>query len=204
MSGVFGGGSATTDRKNQLAAFGNLADTMYFGQYGPAKGDITGAGTGLGTAQNFFQSLLQGGGTQVLAPQISQIQQQAGQQRATTAQFQGRSGGTAAYNQMIDVNTQGQIDNLIASLTGTGAAGLVSASQALGNLGLGTLQTGVTAAGELGQLSGASYEAAKARQQANIGAAISLATLGVGGAMGLGPSGTTGLQGILSGITGMA
>jgi hypothetical protein len=176
---------------------------MFFGQYGPAKGDITGAGTGLQTAQNFYQQLLSGQPGSVLAPQISQIQQQAGQQRATAAQFGTRSGGTAGQLQAIDTQTSSQIDNLIGALTQTGAAGEVSASQALGNLGLGTMQTGVTAAGELGQLAGASYEAAKQRQQANLGAAISLATLGAGGAMGLGPSGATGLEGALSGITGL-
>lgn len=177
MTGIFGGGSATTDRKNQLASFGSLADTMYFGQYGPGKTDVTSGGQGLGTAQNFFTQLLQGQPGNVLGPQIKTLQDQASQQRITNTEFGNRSGGTNASNQMIDVNTQSQIDNLIASLTGTAASGEISASQALGSLGIGTLGLGASSAANLGALAGGDYQAVKQQQNANLGGLLEGAAL---------------------------
>jgi hypothetical protein len=80
----------------------------------------------------------------------------------------------------------------------------LAGSQALGNLGLGSQQVSTQAAQAAAGISSQDYAREKAAQQANIGAAIALATLGAGGAMGLAPGGATGLQGIFSGITGGA
>lgn len=183
MPGLFGGGSATTDRKNNLAAFGSLADSMYYGQYGPGRGFIQGAGTGLGTAQDFATQLLQGQGAAMVAPQVNQIQQQAGQQRAQNAQFGSRSGGTAGFNQMIDVNTQNQIDTLIGGLVGTGLSAEMSASNALGNLGLGVTGQGIQAGSVLGELTNQAYLTTKAQQNQNLGGFLGTATsLGLAGA----------------------
>jgi hypothetical protein len=194
MGGIFGGGSASTSRRNELAGIGNLLNTSMFGQYGPAQGDITGAGTGLQNVSNFAQQLLQGGDTQLVAPQVSQIQQQAGQQRATSAQFGTRSGGTAAANQMIDTNTNQQINNLMAALTGTGLQAELAANQALGNLGLGSQAIATTAATNVANISSRDYWNAKGQQNANLGALINL---GIQGAA----AGTSGQLGdILAGI----
>jgi hypothetical protein len=200
----FGGGSASTSRRNELSAIGNLLGTAGWGQYGPGTKDVGSASTGLQNVSNFAQQLLSGGGTQLLAPQIGQIQGQAAQERATGAQFGTRSGGTAAANQAIDAQTNAQIDNLMAALTGTGLQAELAANQALGSLGLGAIQQGTQAATAAAGLSQRDYQIAKAQQQANIGAAIDLATLGAGGAMGWGTAGgTTGLEGAWQNITGM-
>jgi hypothetical protein len=204
MGGVFGGGSATTSRTNELAGIGNLLSTSMFGQYGPAQKDITSASGGLQNVSNFAQQLLQGNPGAVLSPQINQIQQQAQQQRQTNAQFGTRSGGTAAANQMIDQQTNQQIDNLIGALTGTGLQAELASNQALGNLGLGSQQIATTAGTNLANLSSQDYWRAKAAQEANIGAVVDLATLGAGGLAGWGTAGgTTGLEGAWQNITGM-
>jgi hypothetical protein len=176
MSGVFGGGSASTTRKNELAAFGDLSNAMYFGQYS-GQPMVSGAAGGLGTAQTFAQSLMSGQPGAMLAPQISTIQQQAGQQRATGAQFGTRSGGTAAANQAIGTNVNTEIDNLIGQLTGTGLSADITASQALGQLGTTVTGQGVQAASNLANVTAQEYANIKAQQNQNISGALQMAAL---------------------------
>jgi hypothetical protein len=167
-----------------------------YGQYGPAKADIGQAGTALGNVTNWAQGLLAGGpqAAQVLAPQISQIQQQAGQQRATGAQFGTRSGGTAAANQAIGTQTSNAIDTLLGQVTAAAPSIEAQAAANLGNLGLGIQGVATRAGLGAAQLSSQDYAREKAAQEANIGAALALATMGIGGAMGgadLGDIGST-------------
>jgi hypothetical protein len=113
----------------------------------------------------------------MLAPQISTIQQQAGQQRATGAQFGTRSGGTAAANQAIGTNVNTEIDNLIGQLTGTGLSADITASQALGQLGTTVTGQGVQAASNLANVTAQEYANIKAQQNQNISGALQMAAL---------------------------
>ncbi len=97
---------------------------------------LTGAGQAdTGAASNFFQNILNGGASKVLAPQISSIQKQGQQQLQTLSQFGNRSGGTNAAAQQVGSNTNANINDLIASLTG-------SSAQSLGSLGTNLLNIG--------------------------------------------------------------
>ena len=160
MSQLFGtGGGAATDRTNQLASFGTLADLMYYGSMDPAGKQQQKQGqTGLTQAQDFFSTLLGGDPTKIatlLAPQTSQIQSQSNQRMKTNSEFSNRSGGTNASNQQIGDNATSAVNNLIATLTGQAAGGLTDVSRAMETLGLGTLQLGNSAATNLGSLAGA-------------------------------------------------
>lgn len=128
-----------------------------FKALGPSSGEksaaslLSGIGsfaTGTGesdllAANTFWKSILSGDPAQVakvLGPEISAINQQAQQRKKTTAEFGDRSGGTNAAMQMVDTDTRTQVNDLIASLTG-------SAATNLGSTGLSLLGEGVAAGG---------------------------------------------------------
>jgi len=90
----------------------------------------------LSKSSNFFSTILSGDQSkiaQLISPEANTMKQQAGQRKATTAQFGTRSGGTAAAGQAIDTSTLGSINSMISSLMGTSASNLASTgSSALG------------------------------------------------------------------------
>jgi hypothetical protein len=92
----------------------------------------------------------------VLAPQISAIQQQVGQNIATTGQFQGRSGGTAAGIQQQGYAAQQAVQNLFDLLGPQAASELAAISGTQEGLGMGQTQLAESAAATTGaQASGA-------------------------------------------------
>ena len=109
-------------------------------------GNVMGFGTArgegdIGAASDFYRTLLGGNSAaeaKLLAPQIKTMQDQAQQKIDTANQFGDRSGGTNAGNQMTLDNARGNIDNMIAQLTGGAAGGLA-------NLGTSTLGLGLRA-----------------------------------------------------------
>jgi len=120
-SSLFGGQNKTLNQ-----------DMAQFGQIG---GFATNLGeSNLSQASNFWSSLLSGDQSKqakVLAPEISTIQQQGQQQRATTAQFGNRGGGTNASMQMAGDTSRAGINDMIAKLLGSSASNLASSG---GNL----------------------------------------------------------------------
>lgn len=111
------------------------------GQFGQIGGFATGLGeSNLSQASNFWSSLLSGDQSKqakVLAPEINTIQQQGAQQKATTAQFGNRSGGTNAAMQMAGDTSRANINNLISQLLGSSASNLASTGGSLLGMGLG-------------------------------------------------------------------
>ena len=109
-------------------------------------GNVMGFGTArgegdIGAASDWYKTLLGGNSAaeaKLLAPQIKTMQDQAQQKIDTANQFGDRSGGTNAGNQMTLDNARGNIDNMIAQLTGGAAGGLA-------NLGTSTLGLGLKA-----------------------------------------------------------
>lgn len=92
-------------------------------------------------SQNFWSAILSGDPTKissVLGPQMSAINKQNQQRKMTAAQFGDRGGGTNATMANLDTNTTAQINDMIASLTG-------SAASSLGSMGGSLLNTGVQA-----------------------------------------------------------
>jgi hypothetical protein len=90
----------------------------------------------LSKSSSFFSTILSGNQSkiaQLLSPQTNAMKQQAGERKASTSQFNTRSGGTAASGQAIDTQTLGSVNQMIASLMGTSASNLASSgSSALG------------------------------------------------------------------------
>jgi hypothetical protein len=124
--------------------FGGSNPTLNAGinQAGQIAGYGQSQGEGLTTqAGNLFSGLLSGNPAQtakLLSPQIKAQQQQAQQQKQTTAQFGNRSGGTNAASQTIDDKTRANFSDMISQLTGQAASGAAS-------LGQGLLGTGISA-----------------------------------------------------------
>lgn len=118
-------------------------------QYGQVSQYGIGLGENLSTqAGNWYSGLLSGDPTkqaQTLAPLISGAQQRAQQQKNTLAQFSPRSGGTAAAAANIDTATRGDINNMVASLTGQAAGGAASLGTSLLSTGLSSLGSQVDA-----------------------------------------------------------
>lgn len=147
MSGILGG-SAKTDRGNQLAA--TQADWNLFSYGLPQAQAAQATGTAsLGTAQQYYQSLLAPGKTTAAtlsAPAINSALSGAdAQKRQAAAEGTGRSGGTAEVQAEAGAKTQGGIDDIINQTLQTsrkeGAQGLeqvggLQLSNAISNLGL--------------------------------------------------------------------
>lgn len=124
LSSLFGGSNPTLN--SQIGELGSIA------------GSATKTGqTDLSSASNFFNSLLTGGAAKTLAPQISSVQKQGQQQLQTLSQFGNRSGGTNAKAQTSSDTSRAQINDMIASLTGTAASNLGSLGTSSLGLGLG-------------------------------------------------------------------
>jgi hypothetical protein len=107
-------------------------------------GGISGTETALGEgAQNagigFQEGILsgnQGEISKLLAPQISDIAQQAQQKTQTNAEFGNRSGGTNASNQQTTDTARASVNDMISKLTGSAASALPGEGQAAVNTGL--------------------------------------------------------------------
>lgn len=126
VSDLFHGDKTATNASNSLLNTGATA---------------TGEGqTASSDALNFFHSLLNGGASKTLAPQISSIQKQGSQKLQTLSQFGNRSGGTNSEAQTTGDTTRSSINDLIASLTGSAASSEASLGTNL--LGIGTSSTG--------------------------------------------------------------
>ena len=162
MSGMFGGGSAKTDRGNQLAATQGEWNIFNTGlptgnaQQATGTNTLSTATSTLQPAQQYYQNLLSAGRTETAqnaAPAINSTLAQSDAARVQQGQFgTSRQGGTAAGNQQQQTNTESSIDNIINNTlqTGkaTGAAGLekiaseqasigsTELASALSNLGL--------------------------------------------------------------------
>ena len=74
---------------------------------------------------------------QVLSPEINAAKGAASQQNKTQEEFGGRSGGTAAGTAARSDTVHSDITNLIGSLTGGAASGLLSSGQGLLSTGIG-------------------------------------------------------------------
>ena len=111
----------------------------------PQLGDIAGSTTATGqsdtnAASSFFQSLLNGNTSKVLAPQTRAIQNQVQQQKQTASQFGNRSGGTNSQMQMADATGRSTYNDFVSNLLGTAGTTLASQGQGLLTTGLGAYQ----------------------------------------------------------------
>ena len=115
------------------------------GATGAIAGNATSIGTkDLTTGSNWMNAIVSGDATktaQALAPQISAAKTSAANSNKTAAMFGTRSGGTAASTAATTDKLHADITNLIGSLTGSAASGLVNTGSNLLQQGLGAFTT---------------------------------------------------------------
>jgi len=118
-------------------------------KYGALSDFATGSGEkGITKGMNFYDSILsgdQGKIGQVLAPEIKTIQDQAGQQKKTTAEMGNRSGGNNAAIQMTGDKVRSATNDMVSSLLGKAADTSISAGLNLFGQGVNALGNQVDA-----------------------------------------------------------
>ena len=155
MSFLFGG-SAKTDRQNQLGSWNDLNSVFDFGSK-TGENQITQGAAGLSSASDYFKALMSGDQakmSQVLAPQISTIKGQQQQQVNTLSQFGNRSGGTNAQAQNDTEAAGKSIQQLFDMLGPEAAQEVAQISGQQEGLGTGVLGLGTQAEGTVGQQAG--------------------------------------------------
>jgi len=172
MSFLFGGGSGG-QTKEQKALTGAETDIAQFG-LGEAKKTLPKATSALAGPQNFFQALLSGDRNAILnaiAPEVDTLTSQYATGRKTAEQFAPRGGGRGAALAELPTRQAADISKLVHGARLTGAQGLMSVGQLFGQIGLGEMGAGTTAA----TTAFGDIQTAKENQQqqaANTGAAI--------------------------------
>lgn len=117
-------------------------------------GGISGFGTSVGegdisAASGFYSDLLSGNQAKIselLAPEIGNIQKQGNEQIQTAAEFGNRSGGTNASAQSNIDDQRAKVNDMVSKLTGGAASGLAS-------IGTSMLGDAITANGQQAELS---------------------------------------------------
>jgi hypothetical protein len=151
-----GGHASNTDRKNQLESWGNLKDIMYNSKATGIKQTNEGA-AGLSSAADYFKALMSGDQakmSQVLAPQISVIQNQKQQQLNTASQFGNRSGGTNASMQRGTEDATRSVQELFDMLGPEAAKEFATISGTQEGLGSNLLGISANSASNLGAEAG--------------------------------------------------
>jgi len=169
MSGLFGGGSAKTDRGWQTTAAQGLKNTfnwaLPFAQsVGTAGQNIISTGlSDLSTAGGYFKNILSGNRPAVLqavAPEVSMVRSQSdAQKRQLAASGTARGGGVSASSQQRESNVMSEVDKLLFGVRPEAAKGVAGVGEAEAKIGLGETATGLSAgqlasgtAAELGSL----------------------------------------------------
>lgn len=154
-----GSSSAKTDRKQQLAGWGDLSKV--FGFSFPTGTQAVSSGlSSLGNAQSYWNNLLSGNRTSMLqaaAPEVNAIQSGAdASRRNLNASGTARGGGVASQNQQQQTNTQAQIDNALLGVRPQAAQGAASTGATTTGLGLDSISQGANAAGTISGQAGES------------------------------------------------
>lgn len=126
--GAIIGGGPSPEQKAMYGATANI------GRFGTSVGEAD-----ISKSQNFWSAILSGDATKiatVLGPEMSAMNKQAQERKATTAQFGTRSGGTTGAMQTLDDSTLAGIRTMISQLTGGAATQLGAMGTSLLNTGL--------------------------------------------------------------------
>jgi hypothetical protein len=168
IGNVFGGSGAKTDRKQQLAGFGDLSNLFNFGM-NTGKNSTGAASDLLGQAGGYYSKLLGGDRAATLsavAPTVNAATQQTdAAKRQIAGSGTARGGGVNATTQTLEDSKRASIDAAVndaksKAATGATAVGSTLASQAGNLLGLGG-----QAAGDLTKLAGDSRTTSDALHQ---------------------------------------
>jgi hypothetical protein len=164
-----GGSSSSTDRKQQLAGYGDLSNIYNQGISQGNNASATGQGE-LGEAAGYDSSILNGNRSSImsaLSPQISSITGQANQNKKQQATMgTARGGGTNASNQQTQQQEQGAITKAIGGAQSGAASGLASIGSNETATGANLLGLGANAAGTLTGDASQSYATTSAQNAA--------------------------------------
>jgi hypothetical protein len=170
VGNLFGGSAAKTDRKQQLAGFGDLSNLFNFGM-NSGQAETGQSQDLLGQAGGYYSKLLSGDRNATMsavAPTVTAANAQSdASKRGIAASGTARGGGSNAATLTMDDSTRSTIDNAVngakaGAAQGATATGGTMASQA-GNL----LGMGESAATNLTGLAGNSrFESNQLHQQA--------------------------------------
>jgi hypothetical protein len=164
-----GGSSSGTDRKQQLAGYGDLSNVFNTGMQ---QGSATlGQGQSeLGSAAGYDTKILNGDRSSImsaLSPQISSITGQgAANQRQQAAMGTSRGGGTNAADQQLQQREQGQISSAVGGAQPAAAQSLAGIGATESGLGSNLLGLGATGAQDLTGDAINSYRATSANNAA--------------------------------------
>jgi hypothetical protein len=146
IGGLVGGSAAKTDRKQQLAGFGDLSNLFNFGM-SSGKSETSESQGLLGQAGSYYSSLLSGDRSATLgavAPTVNAANAQTdAAKRSISSSGTARGGGVNATTQTLEDQKRSTIDNAINEAKAGAAKGATStggtmASQAGNLLGMGT------------------------------------------------------------------
>lgn len=157
MSGIFGGGSAGTDRKGQLTAESDLGNVFNFAlpfgqkQAGAGASTLQQALSTLGLPANYYTQILSGNRTATAA--AAQPATEAATSAADAAKRQiatsgtSRGGGTAGTNQQIDDSTRKAITDAVFQAKPAAAQGLTQVAGVESGIGATELQAALSSLG---------------------------------------------------------
>jgi len=144
IGNLLGGSAAKTDRKNQLAGFGDLSNLFNFGMT-QGKNSTAAASSELGQAGAYYSKLLSGDRAATLsavAPTVNAATQQTdAAKRGIASSGTARGGGVNSATQTLEDQKRAQVDSAV-NTAKTGAAqgatqvGGTMASQAANLLGV--------------------------------------------------------------------
>jgi hypothetical protein len=197
IGNLFGGNSAKTDRRNQLAGFGDLSNIYNFGmaqganQLNQGNTSLQGAQQQLQGPANYYAQLLSGNRSAAMnavAPTVNAANAQSdAQSRQLSAMGTARGGGVNAAGQQMATNKQAAIDSAITQARSGAAQGATQVAGAESNIGgtqlaaaMNLLGLGESAASNLTSLAGDSRATSYGIHQSAVASAGDLANQIVG------------------------
>lgn len=147
-----GGSGSNTDRKQQIAGYGDLSNIFNTG-LDTGKSNVAQGTSDLGQSAGYDSKLLNGDRStilQAISPEVSSITGQADAARRQQAALgTSRGGGTNANNQQIQQREQGAISNAVGGVQPQAAQSLAGIGGTEAGLGANLLGLGNNAAGNL-------------------------------------------------------
>jgi hypothetical protein len=180
IGGLVGGSAAKTDRKQQLAGFGDLSNLFNFGMNSGANETSQSQGL-LGQAGGYYSKLLSGDRSATLsavAPTVSAANAQTdAAKRGISSSGTARGGGVNATTQTLEDQKRATIDNAVNAAKAGAAGGATQVGGTMASQASNLLGMGESAASNLTADAGNSrYESNQLRNQAigNVGSAANM------------------------------
>jgi len=177
LGNIVGGSAAKTDRKNELAGFGDLSNLFNFGM-SSGKSETNQSQGLLGQAGQYYSSLLSGNRQATLsavAPTVTAANAQTdAAKRGIAASGTARGGGSNATTLTLDDQKRSTIDNAISGAKAGAAGGATSVGGTMASQASNLLGMGANAATNLTSIASGSREESNDLHQQSVDAASSL------------------------------